>query len=31
MDVTLSELSVELFFPADEATGTALRRRAELG
>ncbi|MFI2207223.1 hypothetical protein ACH47Z_42465 [Streptomyces sp. NPDC020192] len=30
MDVTLSELSVELFFPADEATETALRRRAKL-
>ncbi|BDM69862.1 transcriptional regulator [Streptomyces nigrescens] len=29
MDVTLSELSVELFFPADEATETALRRRAK--
>ena len=27
-DVTLSELAIELFFPADEATEAALRRRA---
>ena len=27
-DVTLSELVIELFFPADEATEVALRRRA---
>ncbi|HZE32756.1 MAG TPA: hypothetical protein VE198_15130, partial [Actinoallomurus sp.] len=31
MDVTLSELSIELFFPADEATEAALRRHAETG
>jgi transcriptional regulator with XRE-family HTH domain len=28
MDITLSELSIELFFPADEATETALRDQA---
>jgi hypothetical protein len=31
MDITLSELSVELFFPADEATETALRDQAGAG
>jgi transcriptional regulator with XRE-family HTH domain len=31
MDVTLSELSIELFFPADEATENALRRHAHTG
>ncbi|MEV0403314.1 hypothetical protein [Actinoallomurus sp. NPDC050550] len=31
MDVTLSDLSIELFFPTDEATETALRRRAQPG
>jgi transcriptional regulator with XRE-family HTH domain len=31
MDVTLSELSIELFFPADEATEAALRRHARTG
>ncbi|GAB3989621.1 helix-turn-helix transcriptional regulator [Actinoallomurus acanthiterrae] len=31
LDVTLSDLSLELFFPADEATETALRRRAQTG
>lgn len=29
VDVTVSALSVELFFPADEATATALRRHAK--
>lgn len=28
-DVTLSELAIELFFPADEHTGQVLRKRAE--
>jgi hypothetical protein len=31
MDVTLSELSIELFFPADQATEAALRRHAQTG
>ncbi|WP_173097449.1 helix-turn-helix domain-containing protein [Actinomadura verrucosospora] len=31
MDVTLSELSIELFFPADETTEAALRRHADTG
>jgi transcriptional regulator with XRE-family HTH domain len=30
MDVTLSDLAIELFFPADEKTETALRRRTRL-
>jgi hypothetical protein len=29
VDVTLSELAIEAFFPADEATGEILRRIAE--
>ena len=29
VDVTLSELALETFFPADEATGQALRAIAE--
>jgi hypothetical protein len=31
MDITLSELSIELFFPADEATEAALRHHARTG
>jgi transcriptional regulator with XRE-family HTH domain len=31
MDITLSELSIELFFPADEATEAALRHQARTG
>jgi hypothetical protein len=31
MDITLSELSIELFFPADERTEAALRRQALCG
>jgi transcriptional regulator with XRE-family HTH domain len=30
MDVTLSDLSIELFFPADEQTETILRRHAQI-
>jgi hypothetical protein len=29
VDITLSELAIETFFPADEATAAALRRTAE--
>ena len=28
MDVTLSELAIEMFFPADQATAEAVRRSA---
>ena len=28
VDVTLSELAIEMFFPADQATAEALRRAA---
>jgi hypothetical protein len=28
LDITLAELSIESFFPADEPTAAALRRRA---
>ena len=31
MDITVSELAIESFFPADAATGAALRAMAEAG
>jgi hypothetical protein len=30
LDITLSELAIETFLPADDATSSALHRRAEL-
>ena len=31
LDVTLAELAIESFFPADEATAEAVRRHAAVG